>query len=111
MKIVNRIRKNNDFSLAIKKGHSNSNDSFVIYYLKTDLNHSRVGISVSKKVGNAVVRNHIKRQIRAICDSLIEYNQSSFDVVIIARKSFNNYDFQKNKELLSNLLTFIGGTN
>lgn len=111
MKIVNRIRKNNDFSLAIKKGHSNSNNSFVIYVLKNELNYSRIGISVSKKVGNAVVRNHIKRQIRAICDSLIKYDQTSYDVVIIARKSYVNCDFQKNKELLSDLLTFIGGTN
>ena len=60
MKKEFRVRKNEDFSRIIKKKQSMANRSFIIYYLKNDLDHARIGISVSKKLGKAVIRNKIK---------------------------------------------------
>lgn len=110
MKIVNRIKASNDFAIAIKKGKAYRNSSFVIHIAKNDLTYTRVGISVSTKVGNAVVRNRVKRQIRAMADSLVNYNNQSLDIVIIARKPFLDVGFNDNKSLLSELL-FTGGIN
>ena len=83
MKVINRIKASDDFALAIKQGRAQRNQSFVIHYRTNEFNYVRVGISVSAKLGNAVIRNHIKRQIRSMCDELIDYNQNNSDIVII----------------------------
>ena len=106
MKVINRIKASDDFALAIKQGRAQRNQSFVIHYRPNEFNYVRVGISVSSKLGNAVVRNLVKRQIRSMCDSLIEYNSQSFDVVIIAKANFLNRSFDDNKQSLKELLNF-----
>lgn len=107
MKVVNRIKRNEDFAYTIKNGRSIRADSFTLYVSKNELNYIRVGISVSKKVGNAVCRNRIKRQIRAICDSLIDYNNSSIDLAIVVRRSYLEKDFEQNSLLLKKELSKI----
>jgi ribonuclease P protein component len=106
MKVINRIKASDDFALAIKKGRAQRNQSFVIHYRPNEYAYTRVGISVSSKLGNAVVRNLIKRQIRSMCDSLIDYNSQSFDIVIIAKAHFLNRSYDDNKQLLQELLKF-----
>ena len=66
MKKQYRIRKNREFSSIIEKKHSVASNSFVVYFDTKKETYSRVGISVSKKLGDAVTRNKIKRQIRMI---------------------------------------------
>ena len=105
MKIVNRIKANDDFATTIKKGKAQRNQSYVIHYCANSLTHTRVGISVSSKLGNAVVRNHIKRQIRSMCDELIDYNQS-LDIVIVAKQGFLTNSYDDNKTSLTKLLKF-----
>ena len=104
MKVINRIKDSKDFAKAIKNGKTVKNQSFVLHFKESDLNYCRVGISVSKKIGNAVTRNRVKRQIRAMSDSLINYNMNKFDVVVIARQDFLNKNFDENKLLLNSLL-------
>ena len=72
MKVINRIKASDDFALAIKKGRAQRNQSFVIHYRPNEYTYTRVGISVSSKLGNAVVRNLVKRQIRFFADFLFE---------------------------------------
>ena len=106
MKIINRIKASDDFALAIKQGRAQRNQSYVIHYRPNELNYVRVGISVSSKLGDAVVRNRIKRQIRSMCDALIDYNSQSLDIVIIAKANFLNRSFDDNKQSLQELLKF-----
>ena len=106
MKVINRIKASDDFALAIKKGRAQRNQSFVIHYRPNEFTYTRVGISVSSKLGNAVVRNLIKRQIRSMLDSLIDYNSQSFDIVIIAKANFLNRSYDDNKQSLQELLKF-----
>ena len=105
MKIVNRIKANDDFATTIKKGRAQRDQSYVIHYCTNSLNYTRVGISVSSKLGNAVVRNHIKRQIRSMCDELIDYNQS-LDIVIVAKQGFLTNSYDDNKTSLTKLVKF-----
>ena len=107
MKIINRIKASDDFALTIKKGKAQRDQSFVIHYRTNELNYVRVGISVSSKIGNAVVRNHIKRQVRSMCDELIDYNQKNIDIVIVTRQPFLNRTFDDNKQSLQKILNFI----
>ena len=106
MKVINRIKASDDFALAIKKGKAQRNQSYVIHYRPNEFEYTRVGISVSSKLGNAVVRNLVKRQIRSICDMLIDYNSQSFDIVIIAKANFLNRSFDDNKQSLKELFNF-----
>ena len=105
MKVVNRIKANEDFALAIKTGRTIRADSFLLHVKKNDFPHTRVGISVSKKLGDSVTRNKIKRQIRAMCDDLIEYDKTSLDVVIIVRRSYLDKTYNENYNVLKNFLS------
>ena len=104
MKVINRIKASDDFALTIKKGKAQRDQSYVIHYRKNELNYVRVGISVSSKIGNAVARNHIKRQIRSMCDELIDYNNQTLDIVIVVKQGFLSRTFDDNKESLRKLL-------
>ena len=106
MKIINRIKASEDFALTIKKGKAQRDQSYVVHFSENQLNYVRVGISVSSKLGNAVARNHIKRQIRSMCDSLIEYENHSFDIVIVAKQNYLNNSYDYKKEFLRKLLHF-----
>ena len=65
MKKHQRIKKNEDFQKVFKQGKSFANRQFIVYsYRKEDQQEFRIGLSVGKKVGNAVTRNRIKRYIR-----------------------------------------------
>ena len=110
MKAINRIKTNEEFVATVKKGRTLKSPSYVVHYLKTELNICRIGLSVSKKIGNAVTRNRVKRQIRAMCDSLIKYNDHTFDIVIVVRQDFINNTFEDNKQSLNKLLSGIGIT-
>ena len=104
MKIINRIKATDDFALTIKKGKAQRNQSFVIHYRTNEFQYTRVGISVSSKIGNAVVRNHIKRQVRSMCDELIDYNNQHIDIVIVVKQGFLDRSFDDNKTSLKQLL-------
>ena len=106
MKVINRIKASDDFAQAIKKGRAQRNQSYVIHYRPNEFNYVRVGISVSSKLGNAVVRNLVKRQIRSMCDSLIDYNSQSLDIVIIAKANFLDRSYDDNKQSLKELFNF-----
>lgn len=108
MKVINRIKNSDDFALVIKKGHAKRNNSYTIHYLSNSLEYVRVGISVSKKIGNAVTRNHVKRQIRSMCHNLLDFNGLSLDIVIIARKDYLSKSFGENQSLLSDLFKTTG---
>ena len=104
MKVINRIKATDDFALTIKKGKAHRNQSFVIHYRTNEFQYTRVGISVSSKLGNAVVRSHIKRQVRSMCDELIDYEKQHTDIVIVVKQGFLNRTFDDNKTSLEQLL-------
>lgn len=108
MKVINRIKANEEFVATVKKGRTLKSPSYVVHYLKTELNICRIGLSVSKKIGNAVTRNRVKRQIRDMCDSLIKYDDHTFDIVIVVKPEFLNNSFDDNKQSLNILLSGIG---
>lgn len=93
MKKKNVVKENKDFSNLINKGKKSWNDIFSIYYGNNMCANYRFGISVSKKIGNAVVRNKIKRQIRSIIDKHKNIYQNEKDYIIIVRKNYINLNF------------------
>ncbi|MEB1808247.1 MAG: ribonuclease P protein component [Bacillaceae bacterium] len=94
MKKAFRIKKNEEFSIVFKKGKSVANRQFVLYALhKEGQPHFRIGLSVSKRVGNAVMRNRIKRVIREWFHQYEDQLMQDKDYVVIARKPTADMDF------------------
>ena len=61
MEFSESLKKNSDFQNVYKKGKSSANRYLVLYRIENETQRNRVGISVSKKVGNSVVRHHLTR--------------------------------------------------
>ncbi|WP_018665268.1 ribonuclease P protein component [Heyndrickxia acidiproducens] len=105
MKKSYRVKKNTDFQDVFQNGKSYANRQFVVYVLKnTDHEHFRIGLSVSKKLGNAVKRNEIKRYIRQTFLELKEAIDPKNDYIIIARKPAAEMNFQEVKKSLIHVL-------
>ncbi|MDL4840928.1 ribonuclease P protein component [Aquibacillus rhizosphaerae] len=106
MKKAYRLKKNEEFQLVFKKGKSFANRQLVLYFInKEDQQHFRIGLSVSKKIGNAVVRNQIKRYIRQAFLELDGQVSNPYDFIIIARKPTKDMDFHQIKKSLIHVLS------
>lgn len=99
-----RVKKNEDFQIIFKRGKSFANRQFVVYCLEKEQEEFRLGLSVSKKVGNAVVRNRIKRYIRQTFLELKDQVSSQMDYIIIARNPAAKLDFHETKKSLEHVL-------
>ena len=95
MKKEEVVKKNREFEHIISKGNFQKNGAFVIYYIDNDKKNNRFGISVSKKIGNAVTRNYYKRIIRNICDKSKNLYSNNKDYIIIMRKGLVTLNFEE----------------
>ena len=77
--------KNKDFQIVYKKGNSNANKYLIMYVLENNEKENRLGISVSKKVGNSIVRHRITRLIKESYRLNSNKFKLGYDIVIIAR--------------------------
>ena len=84
MKYSESLKKNREFQLVYKQGTSCAHRVLVLYVEKNQVGRKRSGISVSKKVGNSVVRHHLARLIRESFRLHEEEFQCGMDVVVIA---------------------------
>lgn len=66
MNFSESLKKNQDFQSVYRKGRSYANKLLVMYVLENNMERNRLGISVSKKVGNSVVRHHVTRRARKL---------------------------------------------
>lgn len=100
-----RIKKEKEFQKIIQTRQSFANRNFVVYIMKKNAQpHFRVGISVGKKVGNAVRRNRVKRQIRQALFELKEDISSEYKFVVIARPAVINLNTHEVKQNIRHVL-------
>jgi ribonuclease P protein component len=105
MKKEFRVKKDDEIQKIFQKGQSFANRQFVVYALdKPDQTHFRIGLSVSKKIGNAVMRNRIKRLIRQVIFEMKDRLPNDKDFMIIARKPTAEMDYHEIKPSLEHVL-------
>lgn len=103
MKKENRVKKSQEFSEIMNYKKFYTCPSFSIYVKPSKQERSRVGISVGKKLGNAVVRNKIKRQVREMVHEIYTFEEK-FDTIILVRVKYHEESYQNNKKLLESLV-------
>lgn len=91
--MLDSIKKNRDFLNVYHNGKSYANKYLVMYVLRNDSEENRFGITVSKKVGNSVVRHRVTRLIRESIRLNLEQFEKGFDIVIVARNTAKDRNF------------------
>lgn len=101
MKIL-RIKKSSDFKLARKDGSFASAKGLMLQAVRSDAileerpDFSRIGFTVSKKVGNSVERNRVKRRLKSLSQKVISEHAAPFyDYVIIGKKAALDRSFEE----------------
>lgn len=101
MRFSQSLKKNSDFQKVYSQGKSNGNKYLVMYIVQNDTQENRIGISVSKKVGNSVVRHRVTRLIRESYRLNEQKYKNGYDIVVIARSTAKDRTY---KEIESALL-------
>lgn len=110
-----RLKKNNEFKLVYRRGKSSANNLLVLYVFNNNRNktkdgeaYNKVGISVSKKVGNSVVRSRSKRLITESYRLNEEQLKKGYDFVFVARSAIKEKNFFEVEEAMKKLFSKAG---
>ncbi len=98
------LRKNREFQLVYHTGRSKVNRTLVMIVRKNDRPLNRYGISVSKKIGNSVVRHRVKRVVREVIRLNNDCILQGYDIVIVGRSDSASGDYQKIESAILHLL-------
>lgn len=103
MKKTFRVKDTREFAAIMNRRKFYTCPSFAIYVKERAQEHARVGISVGKKMGNAVVRNKIKRQVRSMVQDIYTFEEN-FDTIILVRVKYHQENYGNNKKMLESLV-------
>lgn len=100
MKKTISIKENKDFKKLYYRGKSVANDCLVVYSRQNPYPYCRLGLTVSSKVGKAVVRNRVRRLIKESYRLMEDSVRKSMDIVVVARSKAAYSDFKTVNEAL-----------
>ena len=104
MKRAETIKDKKIFNHMIKKSKFIKNSHYVIYIMKREDDKINYGIAISNKVGNAVIRNRLKRQTRSIIDNNRTLFKNGYNYIIMIRKTLIDVSFEKMNESFVSLI-------
>lgn len=103
MNFSESLKKNTDFQRVYRNGKSLANKYLIMYILRNESKWNRLGISVSKKVGNSVVRHHISRLIRESYRLQEDHFQCGLDIIVVVRPGAKNLSYSDMESALIHL--------
>ena len=98
-----RLRKNSEF-VATMKGKRLSLDGLSLFYRQNSAGAFRVGITVSRKLANAVGRNRLRRQVRECIRQVLRDRTAGYDLVFVARQGLVGRKFQDIRSAVTKVL-------
>ncbi len=104
MKFVTSLKKNNEFKKVYNNHQSKANRLFVMYIMKNESDSVRLGISVSKKVGNSVVRHRMTRLVREVFRLHQHKIKKGYDIIVVVRPAAADHGFKEVESGLHHLL-------
>ncbi len=102
------ISKNRDFKRGYKKGENHISSLVVLYVIKNRYNHLRIGVTASKKIGNAVRRNRARRLIKESVRLLNLNENLGYDLIFVARSKTTYSSMQNVKNEIEKHLKKAG---
>lgn len=99
-----RLRNNREFKTVYNKGKNFWNRNLILYKKKNDLKETRLGITITKKFGNAVIRNRVRRRINEIYRLNLYRIKDGYDLVIIPKKNVIDISHEELKSALEHIL-------
>ena len=103
MRFAESLKKNHQFQFVYKYGKSYANKYLVMYVKENGTEKNRLGISVSKKVGNSVVRHRVTRLVRESYRLHEAVFNSGLDIVVVARQSAASVGYEEIEKALLHL--------
>ncbi len=95
IKKENRLKKRKQFNYLYKNGKYVSSDNIGLVYLPLKTKNFKIGYSVSKKVGKAVVRNKTKRRLKECVLKFSDLIKKEYYIIVIPKKSITNLNFNQ----------------
>ncbi|MBE6048830.1 MAG: ribonuclease P protein component [Clostridium sp.] len=113
--MIYRLKRNNEFRMVYRHGKSIANNILVLYVFKNRNNkdkdstsYNKIGISVSKKVGNSVVRSRCKRLITESYRIKVNDLKTGYDCIFVARTNIKGKDYNQVNRAVDSLLKKAG---
>lgn len=103
-----RLRSNVDFKKVYRDGKSYWNRNLVIYLKRNGLGYTRVGFTVTKKIGNSVVRNKIRRRMKEILRKNFDNIEGDYDIILIPKKNVVDIDYKTLESAMIHILKISG---
>lgn len=108
MKFSVPLNKNYEFRRVYSSGKSSATPLIAVYYKKNRTGHNRLGLTVGKKVGNAVIRNRVRRKLKEIYRLHETEIKAGFDIVIVARVKSQNAKYAALESDMLKLINKMG---
>lgn len=98
------LKKDDDFKKVYRKRKTFGNRNFTLYLRRNGLDHSRMGFSINKKVGKAVVRNKIKRRLRVLYADVYPRLESGYDLVVVVKNNVSELSYKQTASAFHHLM-------
>lgn len=107
-KKIYTLKNTREFNKVYKEGKNYWNRNLILYILKNDLGYNRVGYSITKKIGNSVTRNKIRRRMKEIYRLDLQNLEEGYDLVFIPKRNVVDISFWELKSAMEHILSLTG---
>lgn len=104
MKKVYSLKTNEEFKKVYKEGKNYWNRNLILYIKGNDLEYNRIGYSITKKVGNSVVRNRVRRRLKEIYRLNADGFKSGYDMIIIPKNNTRDISYRELESAMLHIL-------